>query len=60
MKRGQRMPWKVIYVWDNGIRGTIACPDEWTADHKAQQIRDDAERQDRTVTVYVEYREVTP
>ena len=52
-KRGERLPWKVTFTWDNGVSGKVACGDEWTANHKADGIRRAAELQDRKVTVEV-------
>lgn len=54
-KRGEKRPWKVRYEWSNGIKGTVACGDEWLANHKADEIRQAGERRDDvSVTVTVE------
>lgn len=55
MKRGQRAPWKVRFVWDTGVSGKVACSDEWTANHKADEIRRNADLRDREVTVTVSH-----
>jgi hypothetical protein len=54
-KRGQSLPWKVQYRWDNGVRGTVPFSSEDEAQMRADKIRRAAEAQDREVTVTVEF-----
>lgn len=55
-KRGEKLPWKVIYQWSTGVGGKIACHSEDSANMKANEIRrHGANRDDAEVTVEVVY-----
>lgn len=52
-KRGEKQPWKVRFEYENGICGQRAFTDEWSAEHAAEQIRENGERRELAVTVEV-------
>lgn len=54
MKRGQKATHRVVYEWDTGLKGKIPCPDEWTANFHADEVRRQADLQGREVKVEVE------
>lgn len=55
-KLGERRPWRVRYVWSNGVKGTATFTDEWHARHKAEEIEWRAGVRGLTVTVQVSKR----
>ena len=55
-KRGSKLPWKVHYVWSNGVKGTRACFTQDDAEFYAAEIRRAGEaRPDASVTVVVRH-----
>ena len=56
-KRGETKPFKVLYSWDTGIRGTVACGSLDEAEQKAAEIRRNGEyREDASVVVEIAHR----
>lgn len=52
-KRGQRLPWKVRYQYEGRPAYVVACSTEWDAQHKAEQIRANADTRELVVVVDV-------
>lgn len=56
-KRGETQPWRVTFVWDSGIKGTVACRTEDQANMKAGEILRTAELREASVAVTVSHRD---
>ena len=57
-KRGETRPWRLQFVWESGIKGTVTFRSQEEADYKAQDMRDYAERTSSSVDITVTHKEV--
>jgi hypothetical protein len=61
VKRGSTAPWRVTYVWSNGVKGVASYSTRDLAELNADKIRRNAaHRDDVTVTVTVTHRDGVP
>lgn len=54
-KRGQRLPYRVTYSWDNDVSGSTARPTLDSAEFLANQIEESAHSRELGVTIVVSH-----
>jgi hypothetical protein len=52
-KRGETRPWRLTFVWDNGIKGVETFAERAYADDQADRMREYADRIDRSITLTI-------
>ena len=56
-KRGETRPWKLHFIWENGVKGVTPFRTQEEATWRADDMREYAKRIESGVTITVTHRE---